>query len=99
MLSDLIEESDAGAVYWNRCYEPWAVARDTAIKEQLKSADVAAESFNGSLLLEPWQIETQQGDPYKVSTPFWKQLREVYRLPGGGVPMNSRAPRTWRAMT
>jgi len=81
VLSDLIEESDAGAVYWNRCYEPWAVARDTVIKEQLKSADVAAESFNGSLLLEPWQIETQQGDPYKVFTPFWKQLREVYRLP------------------
>lgn len=81
VLSDLIEESDAGAVYWSRCYEPWAVARDTAIKEQLKSGDVAAESFNGSLLLEPWQIETQQGGPYKVFTPFWKQLRELYRAP------------------
>ncbi len=82
VIADLIEETGASAVYWNRCYEPWAVARDTAIKEQLKERGVEAESFNGSLLLEPWQIKTGQGGPYKVFTPFWKQLRDIYRLPG-----------------
>ena len=29
------------------------------------------ESFNGTLLVEPWSLATQQGGPYKVFTPFW----------------------------
>ncbi len=80
-LRDVLDETGAGAVFWNRCYEPWAVARDTDIKDALKADDLEAESFNGSLLLEPWQIETGQGGPYKVFTPFWKRLRELYRPP------------------
>lgn len=81
ILGELIGEADAGAVYWNRCYEPGAVARDTAIKNDLKSKGLDTESFNGSLLLEPWQIETGQGEPYKVFSPFWKRLRELYTAP------------------
>ena len=81
VLRDVIAETGAGAVYWNRCYEPWAVVRDTDIKEMLKRDGIETESFNGSLLLEPWKIETGQGGPYKVFTPFWKRLRELYRPP------------------
>ncbi|MBO6784792.1 MAG: deoxyribodipyrimidine photo-lyase [Alphaproteobacteria bacterium] len=81
VLRNVIGETDAGAVYWSRCYEPWAVARDTDIKETLKDDGLEAESFNGSLLLEPWEIETGQGEPYKVFTPYWKRLRELYQAP------------------
>src|SRR5690606_9865922 len=70
----------AGAVLWNRRYEPHIEARDTRIKRQLRQAGLHAESFNGSLLFEPWEIETKQGDPYRVFTPFWKNALAQWRL-------------------
>ncbi|MBT4908044.1 MAG: deoxyribodipyrimidine photo-lyase [Rhodospirillaceae bacterium] len=81
VLRELVEETGAAQVMWNRCYEPAAIARDTSVKAMLHDAGVDAESFNGSLLIEPWQIETGQGGPYKVFTPFWKRLRELYQSP------------------
>src|SRR3954468_6906859 len=32
VLRELLEQTKASAVYWNRCYEPAAIARDKAIK-------------------------------------------------------------------
>lgn len=73
VIPRLAAEIGAGAVYWNRCYEPFAIERDT----QLKKALPHAESFGASLLREPWELETGAGGPYKVFTPFWKALRAV----------------------
>lgn len=71
-LRELIRETGAGAVIWNRCYEPAAIQRDKQIKEALRAAGVIAESVNGSLLHEPWTIKTKTGGPYQVFTPFWR---------------------------
>ena len=35
-LSHLADTFNAKAVYWNRCYEPWRLKRDTQIKNDLK---------------------------------------------------------------
>lgn len=80
IIEQLVEELNPQAVVWNRCYEPYAIARDKAIKESL--GDVA-KSFNGSLLFEPWEVETGAGEPYKVYTPFWKACmnKGVHREP------------------
>lgn len=71
-LDELLEETGATAVYWNRRYEPAAIERDKQVKAALLSRGVQAESFNGSLLHEPWTILTKQNAPYQVFTPFWK---------------------------
>ncbi|MGX6647812.1 cryptochrome/photolyase family protein [Maricaulaceae bacterium MS644] len=71
----LVEETGAGAVFWNRLYEPASIKRDEAIKAGLKGRGVTARSFNGSLIVEPWDIATKQGNPYKVFTPFWRSLK------------------------
>lgn len=76
VLPDVIRETGAGAVYWNRCYEPHAVARDSRIKERLKTSGIEAESFKASLLHEPWEIRNKQGGAYKVYTPFSKTCLE-----------------------
>tara|TARA_R110002073_G_scaffold31278_1_gene96080 strand:+ start:1394 stop:2854 length:1461 start_codon:yes stop_codon:yes gene_type:complete len=75
-LHTLIEETGATHVVWNRCYEPQARHRDEALKTELKSRDIAVSSFNGGLLVEPWQVKTKAGDPYKVFTPFWREARQ-----------------------
>ncbi|TBR39615.1 MULTISPECIES: cryptochrome/photolyase family protein [Dyella] len=75
VLARLVKATGAEAVYWNRCYEPRAIKRDAAIKKALRGAGMVAESFSASLWREPWQVATQQGEPYRVFTPFWRNLR------------------------
>ena len=90
ILRDLIAGSGAGAVYWNRLYEPAAIARDTHIKHALRSDGIAVHSHNAALWCEPWAIATQQAAPYKVFTPYWRnlrpQLQPVEPLPAPRVP-------------
>ena len=77
VIESLIAETGADAVYWNRRYEPWALARSERLKTALKARGVEARSFNAALLAEPWDIRTQKGEPYRVFTPFWKALRAL----------------------
>ncbi len=76
-LTRLARQTHAGAVYWNRCYEPYAIARDKALKAKLIEAGVEVTSCNGSLLFEPWTVKTQSGAPYKVFTPFWRACLQM----------------------
>ena len=72
VLTDLVAETGAGAVYWNRRYEPAVIARDKAIKAGLSAAGVEAKSFNSALLFEPHAIANKQGNPFQVFTPYWR---------------------------
>ncbi len=74
VVLELAAEVGAGAVYWNRCYEPFAIARDTRIKTALHARALTAESGNAALLFEPWLPQTKSGGPFKVFTPFWRHL-------------------------
>lgn len=77
VLLELAKESGAGAVFWNRCYEPYAVARDKALKRTLSAQGVEVESFSGALMYEPWEVKTKGGDPFKVFTPFWRACLQL----------------------
>ena len=83
-LRELAAAVKATAVYWNRLYEPALIARDQAIKQALRQDGLTAESFNAALLVEPWQLKTGNGDPYRVFTPFWRAASA--RLPQGAPP-------------
>jgi deoxyribodipyrimidine photo-lyase len=72
VLPQVLQETGARAVFWNRCYEPYAVARDAALKQSLSRASIEVQSFNASLLFEPWTVKTKGGEPFKVFTPFWR---------------------------
>ena len=67
---------EADAVHWNRRYAPGQREVDAAIKSDLRKQGVDVRSHSGNVLLEPWEIETGQGKPYSVFTPFWKALKE-----------------------
>lgn len=89
-LRKLIAQSGASAVYWNRLYEPATIARDTQVKSALQDDGIAVHTHNASLWCEPWQIATQQGQPYKVFTPYWRnlrpQLQPIEPLPAPHIP-------------
>jgi len=73
ILIDLVEEHNVKAVFWNRCYEPWRIARDKKIKKSLEVHNIETSSFNGSLLWEPWEVLKKDGTPYKVFTPYYRK--------------------------
>lgn len=95
VLQQLIEETQATDVYWNRCYEPEVRKRDEHIKSTLR-ASVNVQSFKGNLLLEPWEVLKQDGTPYRVFTPYWKALIKYFfitkPLP---IPFECKAPQIW----
>jgi deoxyribodipyrimidine photo-lyase len=71
-IARLVKETGASAVFWNRRYEPWAMARDKKIKESLKGDGIEAHSFGSFLMFEPWEIQNKTGGSYKVFTPYSK---------------------------
>ena len=73
ILRNLAEQTGARAITWNRCYEPWRIARDAMIKTALKADGLDVQSFNGSLLWEPWQVLKKDSTPYKVFTPYYRR--------------------------
>nr|WP_272210819.1 deoxyribodipyrimidine photo-lyase [Marinicella sp. W31]MDC2876736.1 deoxyribodipyrimidine photo-lyase [Marinicella sp. W31] len=81
ILSTLIAETGASAVYWNRRYDPEGIATDTALKRALQDDAIDVHSFAGMLLHEPSKFRTKSGGPYKVYTPFWKAFSEETHVP------------------
>lgn len=80
-LDKLIAEHHVESVYWNRCYEPALIARDTEIKAQLRKAGLDVFSFNASLLHEPWTIKNKSAGYFKVYTPYWKHVLSQIHVP------------------
>jgi len=76
-IARLVKETGAGAVYWNRRYEPSVIARDKEVKASLSSRGIEAKSFNGSLLFEPHTVANKQGGPFQVFTPYWRHCLGV----------------------
>jgi deoxyribodipyrimidine photo-lyase len=80
-LRRIIAATHAQAVFWNRRYEPMIQARDTTVLKALRDDGVRVQTFNGSLLIEPWEVQTKTGGPYQVFTPFWRTASAALRLP------------------
>ncbi len=91
VLKSIAKETSATRIFWNRRYEPAIVVRDAEIKKKLTGDGPRAESFNGSLLYEPWTIKTGEGKPYQVFTPFWRTCTSL-PPPSKPLPAPSKIP-------
>jgi deoxyribodipyrimidine photo-lyase len=76
VLPALVAETGAEAVFWNRRY---GASRDIDARLKTRFTDEGLEvrSFAANLLVEPWAVTTDAGEPYKVFTPFWRSAREL----------------------
>ncbi len=75
VIRALVDETRAGAVFWNRRYGGPEREIDTALKQSLRDDGRIVQSFAANLLFEPWTIRTGQGRPFSVFTPFWRACR------------------------
>ena len=98
ILSEVIDATGANAVFWNRRYGAAEREIDAEIKQKLSDRKVAVESFNGSLLTEPWTQKTGSGSYYRVFTPYWKNVRANF-TPAQALPTPKRLhdPQTVRS--
>ncbi|MGZ8784149.1 MAG: cryptochrome/photolyase family protein [Acidimicrobiia bacterium] len=92
------------AVYWNDDVSPFARRRDDTVRERLGEVI----TFSGSLVHAPGTIVTQNDDPYRVFTPFWRPWSatswdpwpspgsaSILNDPGDGLPPRDAEP--WMA--
>ncbi len=95
VLAAVLAEVGGAGVHWQRMYDPASVARDTAVKAALKAGGFLAESFAGALLCEPWQVETGQGGPYRVYSPYWRAIAGRDFGAAVAAPKSLAAPNHW----
>jgi deoxyribodipyrimidine photo-lyase len=97
-LQQLIHDTQASAVFWNRLYEPALIARDTHIKQQLRNQGIHTQSYNSSLLNEPWQVQNKSKQPYKVFTAYWKTCLNLPIAPPLPAPEQIPLPKALPAL-
>ena len=73
ILIKLTETYNVKEIFWNRCYEPWRIKRDKKIKSFFDDKEISVNTYNGSLLWEPWNVVKNDGTPYKVFTPYYRK--------------------------
>ncbi len=84
VLPTVVADAAAGAVFWNRRYGGPEREIDAGLKTALRERGVEVQSFAANVLFEPWTVQTGQGTPFAVYTPFW---RACQRLPSPRQPL------------
>ena len=75
-LRNIIDESGASAVYLNHSFIQDEFNRDEILQQSFKN--VSFKFFDGTVLVNPRNLTTQQEKPFRVFTPFWKSLQNIY---------------------
>jgi len=75
----LVKEVGAGAVYWNRDYEPHAIERDRGMEERGKRLGFATRHFKDTVLHEGGEVLTRENRPYMVFTPYFRAWRPLQK--------------------
>ncbi len=95
-LCALAKESNAGAIFWNRRYEPAALRRDSKLQESLPGQGLEANTFTAALLHEPWTVQNRARRPFQVFTAFWRNcLAKPDPAEPLSPPRHLRRPRKW----
>lgn len=97
VLRALVAETGAAGVMWSRYYDAPSKARDAEVKAALKADGLAVESHAGMTLHEPFAVETGQGGPYRVYSPFWRAIWPRPVAPPAPAPTHWPLPTAWPA--
>jgi deoxyribodipyrimidine photo-lyase len=78
LWAQLIGQYDIEAVYFNKDYEPYAIERDTKVKDLLQKKSIACHSFKDQVVFEEGEILKDNGKPYTVFTPYKNKWLQHY---------------------
>ena len=66
------------SLYWNKVYEPDYLKFDNYLSKNLINKKISFKIFKGNLLNELNEIKKNDGTPFKVFTPFWRNAEKYY---------------------
>ena len=82
VFESLLKKYKIKSVYTNRDYEPYALKRDKSIKSFLEKKNVTYKSFKDQVIFEKDEVVKDDGNPYKVYTPYSRKWIETLNARG-----------------
>ncbi|MFD0994168.1 cryptochrome/photolyase family protein [Tenacibaculum geojense] len=79
VFNNLIKKYKIVEVYTNKDYEPYALKRDEKIHKLLKNNNIEFKAFKDQVIFEENEVVKDDGDPYKVYTPYSKKWLQHYK--------------------
>tara|TARA_B100000963_G_C22640895_1_gene680579 strand:- start:9200 stop:10498 length:1299 start_codon:yes stop_codon:yes gene_type:complete len=76
----LINKYNITKVITNKDYEPYAIERDNNIKNFLNSKGIIFESYKDQVIFEENEVVKDNGDPYRVYTPYSNKWLQKFKL-------------------
>ena len=67
VLAGIVKDTEAAALYFNRDYTPFAIARDRVVAGSLGTE---IHAYDDGLLVAPHELLKDDGAPFKIYTPF-----------------------------
>lgn len=85
VFKKLFQEYDIQTVFTNHDYEPYAIERDSLIKNLLAEKNINFQSYKDQVIFEKDEVLKDDGKPYTIYTPYskkWKAtLNDFYIKP------------------
>ena len=72
-----IKKKDDISIYWNKIYEPDVIAKEKNKRCFIKN-EIKYKYFKGNILNEFQEITKNDGTPFKVFSPFWRNAEQKY---------------------
>ncbi|MCB1231364.1 MAG: deoxyribodipyrimidine photo-lyase [Verrucomicrobiae bacterium] len=91
-LEQLIKDSQADAVFFNRDPDPYGREMEKQVQERCRSLGIDFHSHKDAVLHEPGEVLTGSGDPYKVYTPYSKNWFDQPKSETLGRPRSLHTP-------
>ncbi len=73
-----IKKDDDVTIYWSKIYEPDVIKKGKKIRDLFIRNKVNYKYFKGNILNEFQDVTKNDGTPFKVFTPFWKNAEQKY---------------------
>jgi deoxyribodipyrimidine photo-lyase len=82
---EFFADYEVAAVYTNHDYEPYALERDSLVKEMFASRGISFQTHKDQVIFEKDEVTKDDGKPYTIFTPYsrkWKaKLTDFYLKP------------------
>jgi len=72
----ILQEFKVAAVFTNHDFEPYAIQRDQALRQQLSTLNIPFHTFKDQVIFQKEEVLKGDGTPYTVFTPYSKRWLE-----------------------
>ncbi len=78
------------SIYWNKTYEPDYLKFDNYLSTNFSNRNINFKIFKGNILNEIDEVKKNDGTPFKVFTPYWRNAEKIFleKIPPNDKPIS-----------